>query len=314
MAATLPAGFQETVHTTGFDTPTAQAFAPDGRLFVLEKAGKVRVVTAAGALNSTPFLSLAVDTAQDRGLVALAFDPNFQSNGYLYLWYTKTDTAGTRNRLSRVTASLTNPNVAQPGSELVLLEVPHATNIHTGGAMGFGADGMLYLGVGDGGESNNAQDLGDLRGKVLRLNVSNPTNLIPADNPYVNTPGARKEIFALGLRNPFTGQVKPGTNTLYVNDVGEAQFEEVNVVAAGKNYGWPAAEGPSTNAAFTNPLHAYSHAGFSSAAITGAAFYTANQFPAEYAGSYFFADYLNGFMRRIDASGNASRQCRDKAQ
>src|SRR3954452_16044034 len=90
MAATLPAGFAETVYVAGFDTPTAQAFAPDGRLFVLEKAGKVRVVTAQGALNSTPFVSLAVDTAQDRGLVSLAFDPNFQSNGYLYLWYTKT--------------------------------------------------------------------------------------------------------------------------------------------------------------------------------------------------------------------------------
>lgn len=304
LAADLPAGFSESVYVAGFDTPTAQAFAPDGRLFVLEKAGKVRVVTAGGALNSTPFVSLNVDTAQDRGLVALAFDPNFQSNGFLYLWYSKTDSAGTRTRLSRFTASSSNANIAQPGSELVLLEVPHATNIHTGGAMGFGADGMLYLGVGDGGESFHAQDLSDLRGKVLRLNVSNPSNIVPANNPYVGVAGARPEIFARGLRNPFSGQVKPGTNTLYVSDVGQDAFEEVNVIQSGGNYGWPNAEGPSSNPAFINPLYSYSHAGFSSAAITGAAFYTGNQYPAEYQGSYFFADYLNGFMRRVDAAGN----------
>src|SRR5688572_15709209 len=111
MASQLPAGFAESVYVAGFDTPTAQAFAPDGRLFVLEKAGKVRVVTSGGALVSTPFVSLSVDTAQDRGLVSLAFDPNFQANGYLYLWYTKTDGAGTRNRLSRFTAS---GNIAAP--------------------------------------------------------------------------------------------------------------------------------------------------------------------------------------------------------
>ena len=301
MASNLPAGFAETVYVAGFDTPTAQAFAPDGRLFVLEKAGKVRVVTSGGALVSTPFVSLSVDTAQDRGLVSLAFDPNFQANGYLYLWYTKTDGAGTRNRLSRFTAS---GNTAAPGSETVLLEVPHATNIHTGGAMSFGADGMLYLGVGDGGESFRAQDMNDLRGKILRLNVANPANIVPSDNPYVGQAGVRPEIFASGMRNPFSGQMKPGTNTFYVNDVGQDNAEEVDVIVARGNYGWPNAEGFSSNPAYTNPIYAYSHAGFSSAAITGAAFYESTQFPAEYKGSYFFADYLNGFMRRLDASGN----------
>src|SRR5215207_2974650 len=163
MAAQLDAGFAEAVYVGGFDTPTAQQFAPDGRLFVLEKAGRVRIVSAAGQLQNTPFVTIGVDTEQDRGLVGIAFDPNFAQNNYLYLYYTKTDASGTRNRLSRFTA---NGNTAVNNSELVIIESPMTTNIHTGGAMGFGADGYLYLGIGEGGVSSTAQDLTQLRGKV----------------------------------------------------------------------------------------------------------------------------------------------------
>ena len=311
MAATLESGFEESVYVAGFDTPTAQAFAPDGRLFVLEKAGRVRVVTAGGALLSTPFLTVSPDTAQDRGLVGLTFDPDFDQNGYLYVYYTKTDSAGTRNRLSRFSTDSNNPNAAAPGSELILLESPMTTNIHTGGALAFGADGMLYLGVGEGGVSSTAQDLSDLRGKVLRIDVTadafpaDPLRnyTIPNDNPFVGTAGVRQEIWALGLRNPFSGVVKPGTNEFYVNDVGQEAWEEINVVTRGANYGWPGAEGAANTAGLTDPVYAYSHDGFPSAAITGGAFYTGNQFPVGYQNSYFFADYLNGFMSRLDVPG-----------
>src|SRR4051794_14688264 len=148
LAATLDSGFAESTYVTGFDTPTAEAFAPDGRLFVLEKAGRVRVVNTSGQLQSTPVVTLSnVDTTQDRGLVGLTFDPNFAQNNYLYLWYTLTDSGGTRNRLSRFTV---NGNTADANSERVIIESPMTTNIHTGGAMGFGADGYLYLGIGEG--------------------------------------------------------------------------------------------------------------------------------------------------------------------
>lgn len=303
MAATLPAGFQETTFATGLDTPTAQAFAPDGRLFVLEKWGNVRVITRQGQLLPTPFLTVAPDTQQDRGLVGLAFDPNFNLNHYIYVYYTKTDTAGTRNRLSRFTASTSSPDLVQPNTETPIIEIPHTTNIHTGGAMGFGKDGMLYLGVGDGGVSTTAQDLSDLRGKVLRLNVSDLAHLVPSDNPFYNQAGARGEIYAYGLRNPFSGAMQPGGNTFWISDVGQDQWEEVNVIQRAGNYGWPLVEGASSNPSYVNPIYTYSHAGYANAAVTGGTFYTGNQFPTEYANSYFFSDYLNGFMRRVDSTG-----------
>jgi glucose/arabinose dehydrogenase len=308
LLSALPPGFQETVFAQGFDTPTAQAFAPDGRLFVTEKAGNVRVVKPDGTLLPTPFLSLSPETTQDRGLVGLALDPKFNSNGYVYLWWTKSDAGGTRNRLSRFTRSAANPNVADPDSELVLIESPHTTNVHTGGAMGFGADGMFYLGVGDGGVAAAAQDLNDLRGKVLRLNVADPAHLVPSDNPFVGQSGKRPEIWAYGFRNPFSGAMKPWTNLFFVNDVGEEQWEEVNKVQRGGNFGWPVVEGKTTTPGFVNPVYSYAHTGLptSSAAITGGVFYSGTQFPAEYRGDYFFGDYINRFTRRLDTGGTGT--------
>jgi glucose/arabinose dehydrogenase len=309
-AATLDAGFAESTHVSGFDTPTAQAFAPDGRLFVLEKAGSVRIVSAGGQLQPTPLVTLSsVDTTQDRGLVGLTFDANFAQNNYLYLWYTRTDGSGTRNRLSRFTVS---GNASDPATERVIIESPMTTNIHTGGAMGFGADGYLYLGVGEGGVSTTAQDLTDLRGKILRIDPSidafpnDPLRNygIPLSNPFYGSASARGEIYAYGMRNPFTGQMRPGTSQFYVADVGQEAFEELNIIQAGGNYGWPAAEGASAPRATSTPIYQYSHTGFSSAAITGVAFNTGNQFPLAYANNVFFGDYLNGFMRRVDPSTN----------
>jgi PKD repeat protein len=233
----------------------------------------------------------------------VALDPNFASNGYVYVYYTFQGTD--RDRVSRFTARTDNPDVADPASELVILDgILQSAGYHDGGALHFGLDGKLYVAVGDGSISSNAQSLGSLAGKLLRIDPSSFPNIVPPDNPFVGTSGARGEVWALGLRNPFTFAVEPGTGRIHINDVGENRWEEINVGSRGANYGWPTCEGSCSNAGFVNPIYAYSHGG-GQAAITGGTFYRANHFPPEYSGSYFFADYVNGFIRRL-TSGNVA--------
>lgn len=296
----LPEGFEQTQFTSGLALPTAMEFAPDGRLFVCEKGGNLRVIDSNGLLP-TPFLSVVVNSESERGLLGVAFDPDFATNRYVYVYYTRA-TDPIKNRLSRFTASATNPNLAEEGSEVILLDdIASDAGNHNGGAIHFGSDRKLYVGIGDGGANpTNSQSLATLSGKLLRIDPSAYPNLIPADNPFVGTPGARGEIWLLGLRNPFTFAMQSGSSTIFVNDVGQNTWEEVNRAVAGGNYGWPEAEGTSTNPAFQNPVYAYNHNG-SGASIAGGAFYQANQFPSEYADSYFFGDYVLGFIRRLPA-------------
>jgi len=296
-----PQNFVETPYVSGLSTPTAMAFAPDGRLFVAQKGGALRVVSG-GQLVPTPFVSLSVDTAGEQGLLGVAFDPNFASNRFVYVYYSSLATG--QNRVSRFTASGTNPNVATTGGELVILDniAGTATN-HQGGAIDFGPDGKLYVAVGDDGSPTDADELDTLRGKILRINSDGS---IPADNPFAGTAGARGQTWAYGLRNPFSFAVDPGSARIYVNDVGEATWEEVNALARGANYGWPTCEGPQgsgagacTSSAFTYPIHAYGRT--VGRAITGGAFYRGSTFPAQYQGAYFFGDYLGGFIKWLDA-------------
>lgn len=258
-----------------------------------------------GTLLPSPFVSVNADTAGERGLLGIAFDPNFPTNRYVYVYYTH-NASPDKNRVSRFTADAANPDVAEPGSEVVILDdIGADTGFHNGGAVHFGSDGKLYIGVGDGGAtSSNSQSLSTLSGKLLRIN---PDGSIPTDNPYVGTPGVRAEIWALGLRNPFTFAVDPVTGKIYVNDVGQQTWEEINLGVIGANYGWPTCEGPQNtgvgscdNPAFTYPIHAYDHN--VGDAITGGAFYRGSQFPSEFYGSYFFADYLNGWIKRLDTN------------
>lgn len=297
-ATSLPPGFEETEVAGGFSAPTAMAFAPDGRLFVAEQAGSLRVIKN-GSLLQTPFLTVSVVSSNERGLLGLAFHPNFLSNGYVYVYYTSSETG--QNRLSQFTASVTAADVAEPGSELVILDnIAGGIGYHNGGAIHFGADGMLYVAVGDAHSSSNAQSLETLAGKLLRVDPSSYPNIIPSDNPFVRVVGAREEIWALGLRNPFTFAVEPNSGRIHINDVGQGTWEEINLGIAGANYGWPVCEGAcsSPNPNYQDPIHAYNHEG-NQAAITGGAFNTGNNFPAEYSGDYFFADYLRGFIRRL---------------
>ncbi|HEX5873168.1 MAG TPA: PQQ-dependent sugar dehydrogenase [Pyrinomonadaceae bacterium] len=304
-AATLPAGFTET-QISGLTSPTAMEIAPDGRIFVCLQGGSLRVIKN-GALLPTPFLTLNVDSAGERGLLGIAFDPNFATNNFLYLYYTVA-TNPKHNRVSRFTA---NGDVVVPGSETLILrldDLTAATN-HNGGAIHFGPDGKLYVAVGENAVPSFAQQLTNRFGKVLRINSDGS---IPADNPFVSlTDGANESIWAVGLRNPFTFAFQPGTGRMFVNDVGQSAWEEINDGIGGSNYGWPTTEGPSTNPSFRSPLFAYNH-GFSATtgcAIAGGTFYNPAtvQFPPNFVGKYFFADLCSGWIRVFDpASGTAS--------
>jgi glucose/arabinose dehydrogenase len=294
-------GFQESLITGGLALPTAMEFVPDGRLFVCEKGGNLRIVKN-GALLATSFVTLSVATNNERGLLGIAIDPSFATNRFVYVFYTRS-TAPIVDRVSRFRASATNPDVAEPNSEIVILDnIPSDTGDHNGGGIHFGLDGKLYVGVGDGGVTlPSSQSLSSLSGKLLRIN---PDGSIPSDNPFVSVPGARQEIWALGLRNPFTFGVDPTSGKIHINDVGASSWEEIDLGAAGANFGWPICEGTCGNPAFTNPIYIYSHS--VGHAITGGAFYRGGQFPGLYAGSYFFSDYVSGWIKRLDTANQAS--------
>jgi glucose/arabinose dehydrogenase len=305
-AAVVPSGFTESQVAAGLLNPTAMAFAPDGRLFVCQQAGALRVIKN-GALLPTPFLTVTVNSSGERGLLGVAFDPNFATNNFVYIYYTAT-TPAIHNRVSRFTA---NGDVAVPGSEVQILNLNNlsgATN-HNGGAIHFGDDDKLYIAVGENANGANAQTLSNLLGKMLRINSDGS---IPTDNPFFNTAtGNNRAIWALGLRNPFTFGFQPGTGRMFINDVGQNTTEEINDGIAGSNYGWPDTEGPTSDPRFRGPIFSYGHgsSGTTGCAIAGAAFYNPQtvRFPPEFVGDYFFADLCSGWIRRFDLlTGTAS--------
>src|SRR5438477_11070919 len=294
--ATLPSGFVETTVASGIASPTAMAIAPNGRIFVCSQTGALRVIKN-GVLLATPFVTLSVDSVGERGLLGVAFDPHFTLNHFIYLYYTVPGTPA-HNRVIRFTA---NRDVVVPGSGRVILELNSlstATN-HNGGALHFGPEDNLYVAVGDNAKGSNSQNLSNLFGKILRI-TSDGT--IPSDNPFVQSTTARHEIWALGLRNPFTFAFRGTTNFMYINDVGQSTWEEIDLGQAGANYGWPATEGPTTNPAYKSPIYYYGHS--DGCAITGGAFYSPSttNFPSSYVGKYLFVDYCAGFIRILNPS------------
>jgi len=309
-ASTLPAGFTE-IQIGGITNPTAMALAGDGRIFVCEQGGKLRVIKN-GALLSAPFVTLTVDQTGERGLIGVALDPNFATNQYLYVYYTVPGNPA-HNRLSRFTA---NGDVAATNSEFVLLNLDNLTSAtnHNGGALHFGADGKLYVAVGNNADNANSQTLTNLHGKILRMNTD-AYDSIPPDNPFVGIPGDRGEIWSYGLRNPFTFAIQPGTGLILVDDVGENTWEEVNVGVAGVNYGWAFCEGPFINGTstpcnnplYTDPIYWYQHVS-GQCAITGGDFYNpvVAQFPTQYVGMYFIADFCAGWIKYFDPSNPTS--------
>ena len=300
----MPAGFQATTFASNLSNPTAMIFAPDGRLFINEKSGTIKIVKN-GQLLPTPFLQIPVNTtANERGLLGIALDPDFATNRFIYLYYTRTQSP-VKNRLSRFTVSSTNPDTVDPASEQILIDdIASDAGNHNGGAIHFGLDGKLYVGIGDGGQNHqNSQSLNTVSGKLLRVNTDGTA---PADNPFVGTAGARGEIWAYGLRHPYTFAIHPTSGKIFVNDVGENTWEEINDIQKGANYGWPTCEGNCSNSNFINPVHTYNHSQEGGGAIVGGTFYTGNQFPSEYQGVYFFGDFVTNIIYTLDPNrGNA---------
>ena len=304
LLSSLPPGFSETVLVSNFSQPTSMEFAPDGRLFVALQGGWLRIIKN-GQLLNTPFLDLnsRIDSNGERGLLGVTFDPNFAANGYVYVYYTVAG-APAHNRVSRFTA---NGDVAVPGSEVDLFDIDplSADTRHNGGAIHFGPDGDLYIAVGDNKVGTNAQSLTSLMGKILRIK---PDGTIPTDNPFFNqTTGIDRAIWAMGLRNPYTftfGMDAQGTARMFINDVGENTWEKIDPGIAGANYGWPNTENATGSPLYTNPVFVYNHGpnDINGCAITGGVFYNPAtvQFPTEYVGTYFFADYCGNWIHRFD--------------
>jgi glucose/arabinose dehydrogenase len=314
-AQTVPSGFSQGAYGGSLSNGTAMAFAPDGRLFVCQQGGQVRVISASGSLLATPFMTLSVTGTNERGLLGLAFDPNYTVNRRLYVFYSHMN--GTENRVSRFVADASNPNIVDAAvAEVVLLTIPMTSGYHNGGAIHFGLDGKLYVATGEGHTPSNAQSTASLGGKILRIN---PDGSIPADNPYYGTlSGNFRAIWAIGLRNPFTFAVQPGTGRMFINDVGSntsdtphpsgVPQEEINEGIAGANYGWNNAEGVMSCGTYQCPVYAYPRSG-GACAITGGTFYNPSTatFPAAYVGQYFFSDYCGSWIQVLNpASATAS--------
>ena len=320
-AATLPSGFTESNIGGGMASLTAMTVLNDGRVLVCQQDGYVRVVKN-GKVLPTPFATMSVVRNGDSGLFGITTDPNFASNGYVYVYYT-TDTPTLHNRVTRFTADPANLDVALPGSETLILKLDNLvdTGFHSGGAMRFGPDGKLYIAVGDNdnGKFANAQSMTTLHGKLLRINPvpanadgTSPAATFPTDNPfYSTTTGKNRAIWALGFRNPFTMEIQRGTGKLFVADVGNNRWEEIDEVVKGGNYGWPHCEGDCSpaNASYKQPLYSYSHGSGNDygCCIIGTAAYNpvTNRFPSKYFGKIFFSDHCNGWIKTLDPATGA---------
>ncbi|MEO6715430.1 MAG: PQQ-dependent sugar dehydrogenase [Mycobacteriales bacterium] len=297
-----------------FVAPTVVTNAGDARLFVAEQRGLIRVVSG-GRVQATPYLDLRRSVGRstgEQGLLGLAFHPDFARNRFFYVAYNNADGSLQLTRFQAVTAGAATASFA---SRVPLLTVPHPNARHNGGMIAFGPDGMLYLSVGDGYSTpQKAQDLSSLLGKILRIDVNRscaPTRYcIPAGNPFASTPGARREIWHLGLRNPWRFSFDRVAGSLWIGDVGNAKYEEVDTVAkglAGRNFGWPCREGAHSYSgscragALTYPVVEMAH-DTGMCALIGGYVYRGRQSPA-LAGTYVFADLCSGKIYGVSQSG-----------
>jgi glucose/arabinose dehydrogenase len=291
-AATVPPGFVDTTFG-GLSAPTAMAFAPDGALFVAEQGGAVQVLRN-GAMNAQPFIRLSVDSNGERGLLGATFAPGFPAVNRVYVYYTVPGSPA-HNRVSWFAA---NGDVAIP-DEHIIIELPKlGPSNHNGGALHFGVDGDLYIGVGENGNGANAQNLALPLGKVLRVT---PDGDAAPGNPFADGPGGKDDrIWAYGLRNPFTFNIRPSDGHIFINDVGQNAFEEIDDGVAGANYGWPQTEGPTNAPGVNGPLFSYTHS--EGCAIAGGTFFESNVLGPTFAGRYLFSDLCGGWIRAIDPS------------
>ena len=305
--------------TTGLSNPVNIKHAGDDRLFLVELSGLIQIVNKDGTVNASPFLDIdekVSDGGGERGLLAMAFHPDYSNNGFFYVNYI--DNSGD-TVISRFTRS-TN-DIADNTSELVLLQVSQPFANHNGGDLHFGTDGYLYISLGDGGSGgdpgNRSQTLTTLLGKILRIDVDNVSDgnnyAIPVDNPYVGISTALPEIWAYGLRNPFKFSFDSSNGSLWIADVGQNQIEEINRVDAsstgGENYGWKCFEGTSVFSTIndcgsinhTPPVEEYAHTANPQVrcSVTGGYVYRGNNFP-NLQGLYFFGDFCSNEIGVIE--------------
>ncbi|MBI3263422.1 MAG: PQQ-dependent sugar dehydrogenase [Acidobacteria bacterium] len=329
---TLPPGFSETVVTSDLFLPTGFTFTPDRRILILEKGGVIKVVHGG---TTTVAGSIAVSAQYDEtGLLGITVDPDFASNGYIYVYYTTSPASYQPpghsyrfawNRVSRFTMS---GNSVSSDSEMVILDDifadtedaanpitrhgdPH-TGHHNGGCVLFGPDGKLYISVGDAANGENAQNLAVLNGKILRLN---PDGSVPGDNPFVQTPGARPEIWCLGLRNPWRFTFD-ALGRMFIGDVGLDQFEEINLGGPGLNFGWPFYEGTANDPRYIDPIYAYPNDHHNTAIAAVGALTGSGIYPPKYSNVIFFGDFGQGFIYTLSydvANGATVEQFATKA-
>lgn len=299
----LPAGFAVNPVATGMTGAVALDIAPDGRVFVCEQTGTLRVVQD-GKLLAEPFVTLPVHVEWERGLIGVTIDPDFANHPYIYVCYVAKE-PNIHHVISRFIA---DGNVARPNSEQILMigddqatlggKVPAG---HQGGALHFGPDGCLYIAIGEQTAELPSQKLDTFQGKLLRIHSD---GTIPTDNPFYNKAnGKYRAIWAYGLRNPFTFAIQRSSGDILINDVG-GTHEEINRGIAGGNYGWPTIDhGPTDDPKFVGPIHIYPQA-----SISGGDFVPdVSTWPANYRGKYLFADFVRGWIHCIDP---ATADCR----
>lgn len=315
-------GYSQTItlqsFATGFESPVEITNAGDTRLFVVQKTGLIRILNANGTINATPFLNLSsiISTNGERGLLGLAFHPNYASNGYFFVNYTN---VSGNTVIARYSVDGDNPNIANTTGTILMTIVQPFSN-HNGGSIKFGPDGYLYIGMGDGGSGgdpdNRAQNINDNLGKMLRIDVNStiaPYYTIPATNPFVGVPG-NDEIWAIGLRNPWKFSFNRLNGDLWIADVGQNAVEEINRVLnplpnSGINFGWRCYEGSSTYntsgcapaGTMTFPFAEYARSG-GACSVTGGYFYTGSAYP-NFQNNYFFTDYCDDKIRMVNSSG-----------
>ena len=302
---------------TGFTSPVEITHpANDSRLFVVQQGGLIRILNSNQTINATPFLNLStlISTGGERGLLGLAFHPNYATNGFFFVNYTNTSGSTV---IAKYSVS-TNPNIANTTGTILMTILQPFSN-HNGGTLKFGPDGFLYIGMGDGGSGgdpgNRAQNINDNLGKMLRIDVNStvaPFYTSPSSNPYVGIAG-NDEIWAIGMRNPWKFSFNRLNGDLWIGDVGQNAVEEINKVASplpntGLNFGWRCYEGsvayntsgcvPVGN--LTMPVAEYQHS-TGGCSITGGYFYTGSMYP-NFQNKYFFADYCQNRIGYVNAS------------
>jgi glucose/arabinose dehydrogenase len=292
-------------------TNLAQPDDGQNHIFVTEQPGLIRVFPDdSQATKARVFLDirdLVSESHNEEGLLGLAFDPQYTTNGYFYVYYSAASPR--RSVVSQFSVSQGDPNAADPGSESIILEIPQPFGNHNGGQLAFGPDGYLYIGLGDGGSSGdplgNGQSTSTVLGKILRIDVRDKSGdrsySIPPDNPFVGIDGAREEIWAYGLRNPWRFSFDEETGYLWVGDVGQNRWEEIDVVKRGLNYGWGTMEGrhcfspvvDCDTAGLELPVAEYGQA--EGCSITGGYVYRGGDIPW-LVGTYLYGDFCSGMI------------------